>query len=773
MNLNHHQNNIFHFDPERGIFIFPSCSETMNLTTDPMRLEYSIQGRKQAIDFGQWQKSNTSEPVADIEIFEKEISDTGISVQLFLRESANCWKLQLENRGSQSIVLEKLYLARNARFDASEVSHEIKRDLGFYENGWQSWSLSGFYSAGQKPRRTHFDRLYPGVWAAAGTPTTRQKGKFACDFYGVLFDRYSRCGWVAGFLSQHEQFGSVEANLGMDTSLNLWANFNGVLLPPGTKQVTDWAVLLEVKGIQENYTKDPLEEYIQMVARENRARVPGSVPAGWCSWYHFYQKVTQEDIRRNLVAARENRDHWPLELIQIDDGFEAYVGDWHLFHDRFPEGVSGLAEDIRKAGFMAGIWLAPFIFQPRSEICRMHPDWMIQDQKGHPRLAGFNWNSRTTALDLTHPEAQDWLRKTIQRATDDWGFPYLKLDFLYAGGLGGQRKDPTKTNAQALMIGLRMIREEAGDDAFLLGCGCPIGSGVGIFDAMRISADTAPSWGAHYFGRSIPFLDEPHAPAARNALHNVLTRANLNRKWWWNDPDCILLRPDSELSLPEVQTAASIISLTGGMLLVSDDLQALPAERQKILSQMLPPIPTSGIVLDWLDQHEPETILWRGQDFDGEYAMLGLVNWGKRPKDMVFSPQKFGLDGSYWLSCFWDGQVMQKSTNQEWRFDNVPAHGTMLAAVRKAVKTRPIQYIGGTLHISQGGETKRLNWDENGFRLEVDLPRRWEGEIRLWIKDGVKDIGSGNAKIENWSLNHQILRINLQGESTCLVTGFW
>ena len=34
-------------------------------------------------------------------------------------------------------------------------------------------------------------------------------------------------------------------------------------------------------------------------------------------------------------------------------------------------------------------------------------------------------------------------------------------------------------------------------------------------------------------------------PSVRNALQNVLCRLPLHQRWWINDPDCLLLRPET------------------------------------------------------------------------------------------------------------------------------------------------------------------------------------------------------------------------------------
>jgi alpha-galactosidase len=108
--------------------------------------------------------------------------------------------------------------------------------------------------------------------------------------------------------------------------------------------------------------------------------------------------------------------------------------------------------------------------------------------------------------------------------------------------------------------GYKLIRETIGD-RYLLGCGAPLLPSIGYCDAMRISPDVKEDW-------RDPMVDliahDTGYPSAELALHNCLTRAHLHGKWWMNDPDCLLVRRDkSSLSLPEVQTLLSVMSLSG------------------------------------------------------------------------------------------------------------------------------------------------------------------------------------------------------------------
>ena len=68
---------------------------------------------------------------------------------------------------------------------------------------------------------------------------------------------------------------------------------------------------------------------------------------------------------------------------------------------------------------------------------------------------------------------------SVRTAVRKWRFPFLKLDYLYLPAIKGVRlADPTVTRAQALRRALEGIRKAAGEKAYLLGCGCPLGPAV-------------------------------------------------------------------------------------------------------------------------------------------------------------------------------------------------------------------------------------------------------------------------------------------------------
>src|SRR5262249_25091282 len=105
-----------------------------------------------------------------------------------------------------------------------------------------------------------------------------------------------------------------------------------------------------------------LERYARAVTREMGGRPPvpiDCVLSGWCSWYQLYTRVTEADVDRNLASLAAQRALLPLQLIQLDDGYQHAVGDWLGLNDKFPSGMPALVRRIRQQGFMPGLWLAP------------------------------------------------------------------------------------------------------------------------------------------------------------------------------------------------------------------------------------------------------------------------------------------------------------------------------------------------------------------------------------------------------------------------------
>ena len=110
-----------------------------------------------------------------------------------------------------------------------------------------------------------------------------------------------------------------------------------------------------------------------------------------------------------------------------------------------------------EAGFIPGIWTAPFLVQKKTPIMRQHPEWLLRDKTGRPVVGMWNPNwgffRYAYALDISRPDVREYLKKVFQTLYEN-GFRFFKIDFLFAGGLPGEYHQKGKTSLQILREGL-------------------------------------------------------------------------------------------------------------------------------------------------------------------------------------------------------------------------------------------------------------------------------------------------------------------------------
>jgi hypothetical protein len=82
----------------------------------------------------------------------------------------------------------------------------------------------------------------------------------------------------------------------------------------------------------------------------------------------------------------------------------------------------------------------------------------------------------------------------------------------------------------------------------------------------------------------------------------------MHNKWWINDPDCLMLRDSLSFTEDEIIAMATVKALSGGSILVSDDLKSISPGRLCILQKILPPSNQAMVVVDLMDRDMPELL---------------------------------------------------------------------------------------------------------------------------------------------------------------------
>jgi alpha-galactosidase len=393
-----------------------------------------------------------------------------------------------------------------APFVDVHVSRDPADRCFVYEHGWQSWSPAGLYRAdllvSPRPQRHIWQTM--AFRPEAPPPDS--------DFQGE------------GLLVLVNEDRTAEVFLAPDPTSAVASIRAGL---------RDGRLVVSADGAVDHLSAPSLDEGLAAAARRLAAvgavAEVGSLPAGWCSWYTYWNTVTEQDIADNLAAM--DRYDLPIEVVQVDDGYQSDIGDW--LDDR--PGYGSLARTVRRildAGRTPGLWTAPFCVGAGSRLAQDHPDWLVEGAVASER----HWDQEIRVLDVTHPDAAEHL-VAVFAALRDLGVRFHKVDFVYAGAMEGGRHGDA-TGIAAYRRGLELIREGAGTDAVILGCGAPLLPSVGLVDAMRISPDVMPAWE--------PPLGDISQPGMRSALAAGRARAWMHGRLWVNDPDCVLVRPEVE-----------------------------------------------------------------------------------------------------------------------------------------------------------------------------------------------------------------------------------
>ena len=304
---------------------------------------------------------------------------------------------------------------------------------------------------------------------------------------------------------------------------------------------------------------------------------------GYCSWYNHYtnidEKIILSDLEGlvktdNLIALRYLKKGMPA-VFQIDDGWELAVGDWEIDSVKFPCALKYIAEKIEAAGLIPGLWLAPFLLTRRSRLFRERPEWLLSEL-GRPVKAGWNpnWDGVFYCLDLSRDDVREYLRSLMNRIIDDWGFRYIKLDFLYAGFLSGEnnRGRVAEYYEKAIALLTEHTKNAAGLPLAYLGCGLPLGASYRHFPLSRIGTDTKESWDWPI----AKFVRHEGRPSALLSLRETISRSFMNGTIYINDPDVVFLRSaNCALNETEKECIALVNFLFAGQIMCSDNFLAL------------------------------------------------------------------------------------------------------------------------------------------------------------------------------------------------------
>jgi hypothetical protein len=428
-------------------------------------------------------------------------------------------------------------------------------------------------------------------------------------------------------------------------------------------------------------------------------------PTGYCTWYHAGSSDEKAMVKQTEIAAKELAPYG-FNFLQIDDGWQdgvSHNGPRKNFtcvrpNGPYPSGMKQTADMIRAHGLTPGIWFMPFAGTHDDPWFKDHQDWFAKRADGKP----FDTDWGGTCIDMTNPDARKYLHNWVHQISHDWGYRFFKMDGLSTGAAVQPQyvnlaykddhfgesvlHDPDKTHIEAFRSGLKLVREAAGPEVFLLGCCAPqnmrsYGGTFGLVDAMRVGPDNGGgSWREILTGPRI---------ASRHY--------HLNGRIWYNDPDVVYVR--DSLTLDQARANASWVAITGQLFMVSDDFSKLRPERLEVLKRVMPAHGQHVRPVDLLEQEIPR--IWLVTDNRGKVRrdVVGLFNWDEKPWDVDYPLARIGLTEAkqYVAFDFWKNQPLYLTDRLKVK---LPPTSCMILAVQP--ETNHPQVVSTSRHVTPG-----------------------------------------------------------------------
>ncbi len=347
------------------------------------------------------------------------------------------------------------------------------------------------------------------------TAPDQHSGSFS---FLALADPKTRRGVVGGWLSHDRGDGIVFSGKdGANTTLRAQIDYGRLLIKPGQSAEGE----IFAVGLFDD-ARLGLEQWADLVARRYDIKLLPQ-PDGYCTWYsspHGGASDEKHIAELSEFAAKELKPYG-FSFVQIDDYWQegkrrngpAKVFDRVNPKGPYPGGMKKPADHIKSLGLTPGIWFMPFAGDHDDPFFADKQHWFLKKADDSPYFV--RWGG--TCIDMTHPEARDYLKFIVNRLAHEWGYTYFKMDGMWVGtgtklmyvqnaykpdDIGEPKAhDPYKTPIEAYRSALQLIRDTAGKGVFILGCCASqnmrsFGGTFGLVDAMRIGPDNGSGWGS-------------------------------------------------------------------------------------------------------------------------------------------------------------------------------------------------------------------------------------------------------------------------------------
>lgn len=409
-----------------------------------------------------------------------------------------------------------------------------------------------------------------------------------------------------------------------------------------------------------------LEKYGDLIKEETALLTwNGEIPFGWNSWsalaFRLNEKNyrdTAEFVQQELVS--EGYQNQDTVYLNMDAGWN------QISEEKLPR----IVRDLHEKGMKAGIYDVPFAY--------FGTDWeekipgsggipfleiLLKDEAGVPleRVDG------AVPMDVTHPAWKAYTEEKYRKFME-WGFDYIKMDFLSHGGMEGSHYDQrVHTGRQAIRMGYQFVNEQIRE--------------YGQDREVFVSLSIAPLFPCGY-GHARRFsCDSFGTDEDVEYVLNAQTYA-----WWqhgrlyaYNDPDHICLlrsfcgRRDSLEGEAKARYTSAVIA--GTVMMLSDDYE-LPEARERAIryagNTRINQIARSGAAFCPVEASGDSASHAYTAEIDGK-KYLALFYWGSEKCVVSVKCRRADIPEYVRICELWTGECAEMSGEIRWKFDGCGA----------------------------------------------------------------------------------------------------
>lgn len=575
-----------------------------------------------------------------------------------------------------------------------ETSFNYADNKGIFCNGFQSWTETKIFYNNEKLNAQRWPLSKIGEAYGDGLFYTykNQKGILHSWTYTYI-KQQKRKLYFLGSLNEQVGYTIFEHNAQLEKLL-LQKDIEGVQV-----QINEELVLMNLFVANTN-EQLAFQNYFEA---QHLKPITATPAIGWTSWYYYYTKISETIIEQNLNAFIQ--ENIPIDIFQIDDGWQQAVGDWLHINSKFPNGLTSIVNKIHKHNCKAGLWLAPFACEHNSFIVKEKPHWILKDEKGKFLKIGFNplWSYWFYALDFYNEEVQTYLRTVFYTILHEWNFDLVKLDFLYGTAIVPRNG---KSRGQIMHEAMQFLRDCVGDK-MILGCGVPLSAANGTTEYCRIGPDIHLSWDFNL----LKWIRARERPSTLNAIHNTISRRQLSGKWFWNDPDVFILRKNkTTLNFKEQYSLLLANLLFGHLLFTSDNISEYDASTLALYKSIFPLMEIENTQVNFLDEFYVINFTIKDKIY------LALINTSN-------SNKRYQLPNN----LFFDNVKQDLVTGD--KLIDIPKHSSLCLLT---VGYTPFAIAGSKGHFFSGTEIENIYL--SGNKIELIWSENMLYDVKIFIK---------------------------------------